>query len=298
MSWNDVLDEINEAGSTFDITRRKYLKELSETTGRNTVAYYSGWLQKPGLHSSSVIIQDNDKNGFMATFKSLDPAKGLDLILHTPGGDIAATESLIEYFRSKFGSDIRAIVPQLAMSGGTLIACSCKSILMGKHSSLGPIDPQINGVPAHGIIDEFEQAAAEIKVDPTKIAVWQPIIGKYNPTLIGECKKAMEWSHEIAKESLKAVMFEGDVPEAEVNATIDSIVETLGDHVVTKSHSRHLSADKCEEIGLKIEKIEDNQDLQNAILSVHHAFIHSLSSTPAVKIIENHDGKAFIQTAS
>lgn len=298
MSWNDVLDEINEAGSTFDITRRKYLKALSEKTGRNTVAYYSGWLQKPGLPPSSVIIQDNDKNGFMASFKSLDSEKGLDLILHTPGGDIAATESLIEYFRSKFGSDIRAIVPQLAMSGGTLIACSCKTILMGKHSSLGPIDPQINGVPAHGIIDEFEQAAAEIRVDPTKVAVWQPIIAKYNPTLIGECKKAMEWSHEIARESLKNVMFQGDEPEVEVNATIDSIVETLGDHVITKSHSRHLSADKCEEIGLKIEKIEEDQELQNAILSVHHAFIHSLSSTQAVKIIENQDGKAFIQTAN
>ena len=42
-----------------------------------------------------------------------------------------------------FGEDIRAIIPQTSMSGGTMIACSCKEILMGKHSSLGPVDPQI-----------------------------------------------------------------------------------------------------------------------------------------------------------
>ena len=41
-----------------------------------------------------------------------------------------------------FGTDIRAIVPQLALSAGTMVALACKEIIMGKHSSLGPIDPQ------------------------------------------------------------------------------------------------------------------------------------------------------------
>lgn len=74
--------------------------------------------------------------------------KGLDLILHTPGGDVAATESIIEYLNDVFEGDIRAIVPQIAMSGGTMVACSCNEILMGKQSSLGPVDPQLRGFPA------------------------------------------------------------------------------------------------------------------------------------------------------
>jgi ClpP class serine protease len=75
----------------------------------------------------------------------MDRSKGLDLILHTPGGDMAATESLVDYLRQMFGKDIRAIVPQIAMSGGTMIALAWKEILMGKHSNLGPIDPQFSG---------------------------------------------------------------------------------------------------------------------------------------------------------
>ena len=70
-------------------------------------------------------INDNDKNGLMATVNGLGTSDGLDLILHTPGGDVGATESLIHYLRQKFGTNIRAIIPQLAMSGGTMMACAC-----------------------------------------------------------------------------------------------------------------------------------------------------------------------------
>jgi len=133
-NWNQILDEINKEGSTHDIIRRKYLLKLHKLTGRNVIAYYSGWLQKPS--SSEIIINDNDKNGFMTTINKLNREKGLDLILHTPGGDTAATESIIDYLTKMF-SDIRVIVPQLAMSGGTMIACASNKILMGKHSSLG-----------------------------------------------------------------------------------------------------------------------------------------------------------------
>ena len=114
----------------------------------------------------------------MTAVHQLDRSKGLDLILHTPGGETAATESLVDYLYSMFGTNIRAIVPQIALSAGTMIACACREILMGKHSSLGPIDPQFGNIPAHGIIEEFKRAHAEIKADPSKIPVWQPIIAK------------------------------------------------------------------------------------------------------------------------
>ena len=98
--------------------------------------------------SEDLGISDADKSGFMTVFHQLDPKKGLDLILHTPGGDMAATESLINYLRSYFGNDVRAIIPQIAMSGGAMIACSCKEIIMGKQSNIGPFDPQIYNTPS------------------------------------------------------------------------------------------------------------------------------------------------------
>lgn len=289
-NWNELLDEIKAAGGTHDIIRRKYLKRLYGITRRNAIIYYSGWLQKSGL--AGIGIDDSDKVGLMTTIHGLDRTIGLDLILHTPGGETAATESLVDYLREMFGTNIRAIVPQLALSAGTMIACACKSILMGKHSSLGPIDPQYKGLPAHGVLEEFKHACDECQIDQTKIPLWQPIIAKYSPTLIGECQKAIAWSEEMVKEWLMNGMLHNN---SKADEKVCNIIKELADHALTKSHARHLSASKCKDIGLNIELLEDNQDLQDAVLAVHYACIHTLSATPAVKIIENHNGIAFIQ---
>jgi len=290
--WHELNSELQTIGSTHDVVRRKYLSELSTLTNRNIIIYYSGWLQKPELIGTQV--NDEDKNGFMTVIHGLDKTKGLDLILHTPGGETAATESLVDYLRSMFDSDIRAVVPQLAMSAGTMIACACKEIIMGKHSSLGPIDPVYYGMPAHGVVEEFKRAYEEIKKDPSKIPLWQPIIGKYHPTLIGECEKSIDWSREITIEWLVSGMLSNiDNPKEKA----EEIVNELIDHALTKSHSRHLSAQKCKSIGLNVTLLEDDREFQDKVLSVHHACIHTLSATPAFKLIENQNGVAYIKIA-
>ncbi len=132
-NWNDVLREITQlqsasiakAQGAVDVVRREYLKKLFNHTSRNIIAYYSGFLSKPGIAQSD--INDEDKNGFMMAVHKLDRSKGLDLILHTPGGDIAATQSIVNYLHKMFNNDIRAIIPQIAMSAGTMIACSCRN---------------------------------------------------------------------------------------------------------------------------------------------------------------------------
>lgn len=290
-NWHEISEELKQAGSTFDVIRRRYLKQLSEKTGRNVILYYSGWLQKSNI--DGLQVNDADKNGLMTVIHKLDRTKGLDLILHTPGGETAATESIVDYLHSMFGNNIRAIVPQLAMSAGTMIACSCKEIILGQQSSLGPIDPQFGGIPAHGIVEEFKRAYSEIKGDPVKAAIWQPIIAKYNPTLVGECEKAIDWSEKMVANWLDRNMLSS---ESNKKTIIDNIIKELGDHAVNKSHARHLSMAKCKEIGLKIVEMESDHELQDLILSVHHICIHTLQATNAFKIIENQDGIAFIQS--
>lgn len=296
--WTGILTELQASRGDYDGIRRKYLKRLHLYTKRNVIAYYSGWLQKEG--APNLGINDLDKNAFMATIKGLDRTKGLDLILHTPGGDIAATESIIDYLMTMF-DDIRVVVPQLAMSGGTMIACSSNKILMGKHSSLGPIDPQFRTpygmVAAHAIIQEFNKAHEEIKADQTKVFVWQPIIAKYTPTLVGECQQAIKWAENIASQKLAVRMF-GKLAKPAQRKMIDNIIKELGDHSINLTHGRHLSYEKCVQIGLVIERLEDDQILQENVLSVHHAMMHTLGGTFASKIIENHKGSAVISQAA
>lgn len=294
-AWNDILKEIGAQPNAFDHIRRKFIAELSEKTGRNVIVYYSGWLQKGNLaqHGFRFDIVDTDKMGFMSTIKGLDKTRGLDLVLHTPGGSIGATESIVHYLKSIFGNNIRAIIPQIAMSAGTMIACSCKEIIMGKHSNLGPIDPQINGLPTHGIIEEFERAKNEIANNPKSIPVWQTILSRYSPTLIGECEKAIKWSESIVSDWLKTNMFSDDENR---DFIVDGVINELGSHALTLSHDRHIPIDILKDrLGLKIIPLESDNDLQDKVLSVHHSCIISLTQTPAFKIIENQEGKAFIQ---
>jgi hypothetical protein len=299
-SFNVLLKEIADTpasgvNSGADIVRRKYLAKLYNLTNRNTIAYYSGFLAKPKIEG--VEINDEDKNGFMACIHKLDKAKGLDLILHTPGGDGAATESLIFYLHEMFGHNIRAIVPQIAMSAGTIIACSCKSILMGKHSNIGPVDPQFGGIPAIGIINELEMAYKQITTDPRYALLWNPILQNITPSFVQQCEWAIERGKDLIRHALEEGMFAEITPEDKKKAMVDKAVTRLSELKDNKTHSKHFHYDDCKDMGLNVEMLETkgNGELQDLVLTVHHSFMITLGNSPAFKIIENHQGRALVK---
>ncbi len=225
----------------------------------------------------------------MVNIHKLDRTKGLDLILHTPGGDLAATESIVDYLHSIFNKDIRAIIPQISMSAGTLIALSCKEIMMGKQSNLGPIDPQMGGVACQAVLDEFEQAKKDIRANPSSAPLWQAIISKYHPTFLGACQHAIDWSEKLAEDWLARNMCNGNRDVAK------KILKEFSDHKTQKSHARHISKANCINTGVSIVDMEADNDLQDHILTAHHAFMHTFASSRASKIVENHLGIAYIE---
>lgn len=281
--WGDKIPSRvsikNEEGTPIDHIK-KYVNLLHNYTKRNVIIYYSGWLYMPS--DLPVGINDLDMNGFMAMCYGLDFKKGLDLILHTPGGDVAATEAIINYLYKMFNGNIRAIIPQLAMSGGTMIACSCEEIIMGKQSSLGPIDPQFKNLPAQGILNEFETAKKEISENPSTIPLWQLIIKNYTPTLLGSCQNGIDWANEIFQESLSRNMLKGESEQM-----IKKVVKLFGSQDNTKAHDRHLSIDKCREFGLKVRALEEDDTLQEYVLSIHHSCMELFEQSAPLKIFCN-----------
>lgn len=287
-SKNELKNEIQTVGDTYSLVRKKYIKKLSDFTGRNTITYYSGFLQA-AIDSVSFGINDNDINDFMSVVHNLDVTKGLDLILHTPGGEIGPTESIINYLREIFSDNINVIIPQIAMSGGTVIACNSKNIYMGKQSSLGPTDPQYRGVSAIGVVNEFKEAKEEVKKFPNTGLVWNSIIGKYNPAMIHDCELAIDWSKDIAQTGLKEIMFKDDherIPKS------DKIISYLTNTEKTKSHSRHISSKMAKDMGLKIIMLEDEQTLQDLVLSIHHISMLTFDTLLVYKIVENNIGQS------
>lgn len=283
---------INEAiNSTLLELRISKMTAVCNITKRNLICYVSAWLQATKGNPENS-INDNDMNGFMNAVSGLDRTNGLDLLLYTPGGAVTATESIVSYLRKMFNNDIRVIVPHMAMSAGTMIACASKEIIMGKESSLGPIDPQYRGVPAQGVQKEFDRAIKETLKEPNRALIWREIIQQYRPTFIGECDNAVALAYNLVDGWLKSCMFAEDPGKGK---RTKKILNELASHSASKVHDRHYDFTKCKELGLNVTALEDNQKLQDAVLSLHHAYICSFYRLPtSIKFIENQNGQTFI----
>lgn len=302
-TWGDILKEIQdgikaENKSILDDIRRKYLLKLHRYTKRSTILYASGWTSlKPGVNPNLYSICDEDIHGFMSVIHKLD-GPNLDLILHSPGGSAETTEAIVIYLRSKY-KHIRVIVPQVAMSAATMLACAADEIIMGDHSFLGPIDPQliiptetgVRGVAAQDILDQFIQAAKESK-NPNKYRIWAPILPQYGPDLIILCQTAQKLSEHLATEWLTKYMFKSSKNPKKKGR---EIAKWLGKRRVHKTHARHLGKSTLKKKGLNIVDLESDPKLQEYVLSIFHATMHTLGMTSAVKIIENHKGKAYVK---
>lgn len=302
-TWGQILKEHMEYIQTekkppFDFIRRKYLAKLHEHTKRDTILYATAWTQKPSTPSNFLSITEEDIQGFMEVIHDLK-GRQLDIILHSPGGFLEATEGIVTYLRTRF-DNIRVIIPQLAMSAATMLACSANEMIMGNHSFIGPIDPQksiqtrlgTQTVPAQSISEQFEMAKEECKKDPTNLAVWLPILEQYGPALLKECRLATDLSVELVAQWLASYMFKGNEKAGELSAVV---ANKLSNHTLFKSHGRHIGIDEARNLGLKITALEDDPTLQDLVLSVFHCTTQTFDATNAVKIIENHLGFAFIK---
>lgn len=304
-TWGGILAEIKATPAAqmgrpdFDGVRRKYLALMSAHTGRPVILYASAFLEKPGAPSDALQLTMGDIQGFMETVNGL-PRGPVDLIVHSPGGSAEATESIVRYLRTKF-THIRVFVPVAAKSAATMLSLGADEIVMGAHSQLGPIDPQFllpmsyqNGVaavPAQSLLQEFERAKAECK-DPAMLPAWMPILRMYYPGLLQECQNAQALAEEMVADWLRRYMFHGRRRAKERAA---DAARWFAQHDNFKSHGRQVTREEARSKGIRIANLEDDQGLQDDVLSVFHATAHTFASIPVVKVIENNLGRAFVR---
>lgn len=295
-SWSEILDEIQRTRvflpnqpPTFDysLVINKYIQQLVALRGRNVLVYYSDWLNS--IKGPNIDINDSDLIGFMNCVHGLDKSKGLDLILHTPGGNPLATEGIVKYLHKIFGDDIEIFIPHMAMSAGTMLACSGKKIWMGKESFLGPVDPQFSGVPAYNIKKEFEEAKKELVEKPETFKSWQILLSKYPPAFYYTVLDSLDLSTKLVKEWLQSYMFFGD---SNSTKKANKVVKML--NINTGSHAKHFDYSDCEKMGLKIVKLESDSKIQDAVLSIYHSCNICCNQTPICKMILNQNKKMYV----
>jgi hypothetical protein len=297
-TWGEILTEligtvaVPGGPPNWDLVRRKYITALHALTGRDTILYYTDWMGSAGKPGTSIVL--GDMQGMMEVHKDLK-GPGLDLILHSPGGSAEATASMVRYLRTKF-TDIRVFVPLAAMSAATMWALAGDEIVMGKHSQLGPIDPQMLTAdgqyhPARVILQQFDRAKKEIAADPSLLGAWVPILQAYGPSMLQECERAEMLARGLVEQWLSAYMLRADRRRI---SKAKAIAKWFSEYGANQSHALGIGRDEARGRGLRIADLETDAALQDAVLSVHHATILTLAG-PAAKIVENHLGRAWVQ---
>lgn len=240
---------------------------------------------------SKTIIDSEDINGFMNAVHELE-GKELTLILHTPGGVTNAVESIVSYLHSKFNF-IEVIVPTFAMSGGTMIALASDLIIMGKQSQLGPIDPQLitgnRSFPARAIQEAFSKAKKDIEESTRLAHLWAPILQNMGPSLVVEAERNLNYSKELAKRWLGQRMLQGKQSEIEKITAYFNAENVDGEQIYV--HGQRVGVEQIQALGLKVELLESNQDLQDTVLTAYHLMTLIFELSSSIKFIASSDGK-------
>lgn len=286
----------NESAKTDpDTVRRDILKKISALTSRPLILYAvemfnQGKINASPLGNQAITINLSDKNGFSEALRNIE-GDSIDIILHSPGGSPDATESIVDMLRSKFKS-VRFIVPSIAKSAATMMCMSGDEIILGDNAELGPTDPQmvINNKqsPAHGIIEQFNNAKNELAKNNKALSAWIPILQQYGPSLLAQCDAAIKLSNKLVRAWLKKYMFKGD---ARATYKAEKVSKFLSDkkHL---SHGRMINAEQLREKGVKIKRArEESNELGDLIEDLRMSLEVTFTNTGAIKIFENQNGK-------
>ena len=302
-SWSELLQELQaqKDPNWADRKLQVYLDAISKRRGNATVIFYaSAFLQRV---SDKASITREDINGFMNALYEAPTDRGLVLILHTPGGDPNAVESIVEYLHAKFDR-IEVVVPYLAMSGGAMISLAGDLLLLGKQSQLGPIDPQFlidNKVySARAIQEGFGRAREDIEKDIRLAHLWAPILQNMGPSLVLEADKHLKYSQELVANWLYERMLRGTTNEEERRARAATIAayfnaESTGDHGQIHVHGQRIGAAKLDELGLRLEFLEDDQSLQDDVLTAYHLMTLIFEKSNSFKFIASDKGKMWVK---
>jgi len=208
----------------------------------------------------------------------LPDSKGsVAVILDTPGGVVEVVERMVTALRHVY-RDLTVIVPDRAMSAGTIFALSADRIMMDHLSSLGPIDPQIERdgklVPALSYLNQFERLNKKAQAGALTTAEYA-LVSKLDLGELYQFEQARELSIELLIKWLSSYKFKNwtrtEIQQLEVTSEMkeeraNEIAALLNNPERWHSHGRAIDMRTLqEEVGLKIDNLADNPDLHKDI---------------------------------
>ena len=179
----------------------------------------------------------------------------IDLILHTPGGLVLASEQIAMALK-EHKAKTTVIIPHYAMSGGTLISLAADEIIMDKNAVLGPVDPQIGQYPAASILNAVNKKYIDELDDETLI-------------LADISKKAIEQVKDFVYNLLKDKLPDDRAKE------LSEILSTG-----KWTHDYPLTVDKLKDLGISI-----NTQVPSKVYNLFDLYKQPVSQRPSVQYI-------------
>lgn len=198
-----------------------------------------------------------DTLGFVDMLHNVNPGDPIDLLLHTPGGDVDAAEKLIGLVRSATGEEgqLRVIIPDYAKSAGTLMALGANSIVMSDSSELGPIDPQVSSRDGNGsdlvysvltYLNAYDAARRALRDAPDDLAA-RITFEKFDPTIVRKFQSVRDRARSFAENLLKRR-----------GKNFSKIASELMDINKYQSHGQMIGWETANEMGLTISYMPSN----------------------------------------
>lgn len=248
------------------------LKRLEDHLNSDVIFYYGSIepaIEKPFRDFIEALKEDNIQHN------------KLSIILNTPGGSGETVEKMVAITRHHY-KEVDFIVPDYAMSAGTIFCMSGDKIWMDYSSSLGPIDPQVfngnNWVPALGYLDKVDEFIKKSK-DNTLTQAEFMMLKDQDLAMLKSYEQARDLTVSLLKEWLVKYKFKNwDIHEStkkilgtqvtikEKQARAEDIARILGDNKIWHSHGRSIGIHTLKKVlQLKIEDYSNNDDLKPLI---------------------------------
>lgn len=223
-------------------------------------------------------------NGFQELIEKTKNRDHLAIVLSTPGGSATAVEKMVQIIRHHY-NEVYFIIPNFAMSAGTIFSMSGDKIFMDYASTLGPIDPQIlnqdnRWVPALGYIDKVEEFISKSQQGTLTEAEFV-MLQKLDLGTIRSYEQARDLSISLLKEWLVKYKFKNwnshrttnpgkNVTNSEKQERAEEIAKTLSDNKRWHSHGRHIGIETLRnELKLEIEDYSNKDLLRNSIMKYY-----------------------------
>jgi len=259
-------DLLDQSISDLVDNRARKLEELLESD----LIFYYGQIHPALFRTFRDFIEE-------VKSKSEKDLNRISVVLRTNGGSAETTERMVGVLRKHY-SQVNFIVPDIAMSAGTIFCMSGDRIYMDYASSLGPIDPQVqlpdtgDLVPALGYIDKVAEITRKKRISPADVVMLKSIdLGK-----LALFEQARDLSIDLLKKWLVTYKFKdwtkhrttnpgSDVTVEEKEKRASQIAKELSNHKRWHSHGRNLDVEKLKSLRIEIDDYSDNQSLHDAI---------------------------------